>query len=96
MPSLFRLYVSYLKTALVVMGWTALTSIIYAFIRTSSVVSIVVAALVSLTLSIAVALLVTQYLAPSHNLRRTVAGALEAAAALLLRTASRSGQKHRA
>ncbi|OGU34229.1 MAG: hypothetical protein A3K13_01260 [Gemmatimonadetes bacterium RIFCSPLOWO2_12_FULL_68_9] len=94
MDSTVRLYLSYLKTAAAVMSWTALTFATYAFIRTSSVAGVVVAGLVSLTVSFAVALVVIQYFSLAHGLRRTLAAMLESVVSLL--RADPRSHRHRA
>lgn len=95
MRSLLRLYLEYMKAAGLAMLWAAVMLGTYAFIRSSSVVGTVVAALVSLLLSFVVLFTVLDYLSPSHKVRKAVAGALGAAAALLLKPESQAGQKQR-
>ncbi len=93
MTGLVGLYLSYLKSAVLVMLWAALTFAAYAFIRSSTVAEVVVAAAVALVLSLGVALPLMDYLSPSHAVRRTLAAVFASLLALLLRQEARSGQK---
>jgi hypothetical protein len=86
------LYLSYLKTAVVVMVWATGTFAAYSFIRTSTVAEVVAAASVSLALSLIVALLVADLLSPSRTVRRAVAVLFAPVLAWLHKPGSHSGR----
>lgn len=93
MPSVLALYFSYLKTAVLVMVWAALTLAAYSFIRSSNVAEVVAAAAVSLALSLVAALLVADLLSPSRPVRRAVATVFTPVLAWLHKPGSHSGRK---
>src|SRR3972149_2861423 len=93
MPSVLALFFSYLKTALLVMAWAALTLAAYGFIRSSSVAEVVAAAAVSLMLSLIAALLVADLLSPSRPVRRALAVVFTPLLAWLERPGPHAGSK---
>ncbi len=93
MPSVLALYFSYLKSAVLVMVWAAVTFATYGFIRSSTVAEVIAAAAVSLVLSMAVALLLVDFLSPSHRVRRAVPAVFAFLLALLDKPRSHSGRK---
>jgi hypothetical protein len=96
MRQLLRLYLSYMKTVLVVMVWTGVTLAAYGLIRRSGVAETVAVGLVAVTLSLVVAVPLIDLLSPSHVVRRRVATVLAAILAHLQGTQARSGQGRRA
>lgn len=57
MHRLVRLYLEYMKTALLAMAWLALFATVYTFIRTSDAAAMIVAGVVSLAPLVVVLLL---------------------------------------
>jgi hypothetical protein len=93
MCSILALYVSYLRTSLLVMLWAGLAFAAYGLIRSSAVVEVIAAASVSAVLSLAAALLVADLVSPSHPARRAAATLVAPLLASLRKTASHTRGK---